>query len=60
MYRVTAIMLMFLALSGCGASQKNEWEDLDYSPVYKKAQGREFDPSYTPAGGCVDDDLGCR
>lgn len=47
-----------LVLNACASQDENPWKSIDYSPVYKKAQGREYDPGYElPAGGCVDDDL---
>jgi hypothetical protein len=58
--RHVVLMIVVLALASC-AQKRNEWEDLDYSSVYRKAGQRENDPSYTPASGsCLEDDFGCR
>jgi len=55
-YIMVATALIMLA--GC-APPHSQWDDIDYSSVYKKAQ--ENDPNYTPpiqsVVGCVDDDL---
>ncbi|MGE0754660.1 MAG: hypothetical protein AB7L92_05820 [Alphaproteobacteria bacterium] len=50
-------------LMSCAGGQKSQWDNLDYSSVYRKAgEKQEYDTGYTPSySGCVDDDLiGCE
>jgi hypothetical protein len=50
-------------LPACASQQKNQWENIDYSPVYKAYGDQGNDAGYTPPSvlGCVDDDLyNCR
>ncbi len=49
-------------LSACAGKGRSEWEDIDYSSVYKKASQRENDSGYTSGsfGSCLDDDFGCQ
>jgi hypothetical protein len=52
--------LLTALLAACaGNAAHKEWEDLDYSPVYRAYEKRENDSSYKPASivGCIDDDL---
>ena len=61
-----ALWISLSLLPGCGsggAHATNEWQNIDYSSVYRKAGQRENDSSYTQPSviGCVDDDLyNCR
>ncbi|MFO0388492.1 MAG: hypothetical protein ACK502_02060 [Alphaproteobacteria bacterium] len=61
---MTAMPLMCalsLALAACANKSRGDWEDIDYSSVYRKASQRENDSSYVPsAGGCLDADFGCQ
>lgn len=56
--------LLFLCcalLSAC--AKRNEWEDLNYSSVYRYYKQREYDAGYVPPPsiGCFDEDLyNCR
>ena len=60
MRQLLMITIMF-ALASCGGQKKNQWEDLDYSSVYRKAGERENDSGYTsPTGSCIDDDMACQ
>jgi hypothetical protein len=58
-HRQLSIFMACLIFSACGAQQHNEWEDLDYKSVYKRAQSRENDPYYEQptSFGCMDEDL---
>lgn len=58
-YRSAPLLLAALLLISCAGAQKSEWDNLDYSSVYRKAQQRgEYDTGYTPSyGSCVDDDI---
>lgn len=51
-----------LTLVSCANKGRGDWEDIDYSSVYRKANQRENDSSYTPSsGGCMlDDDFACQ
>lgn len=64
---VLTLWLSVALLSGCGngssAAAHNEWQNIDYSSVYRKAGQRENDSGYVQPSvvGCVDDDLyNCR
>lgn len=47
------------ANGGGAAGSRGQWEDIDYSKVYKAAGQRDVDSSYKlpTVAGCVDDDL---
>jgi hypothetical protein len=50
-----------LTLASCASKSRGDWEDIDYSSVYRKANQRENDSSYVPSsGGCLDADFGCQ
>ncbi len=55
------LLALSLGCSACAGGQKhNEWDDIDYTGVYKRAEKRESDSSYKlppTVRGCVDDDL---
>jgi hypothetical protein len=56
---VTAAALM---LTACYQSH-NDWENLDYTSVYRAYENRQNDMRYKPPSilGCIDDDLiNCR
>ena len=47
-------------LAGCGGkTSRSQWEDIDYTPVYRAYEGHQNDTRYTQPSiiGCVDDDL---
>ena len=52
------VMTMAAVLAAC-ASRNSEWEDLDYSSVYRAAGARDNDRNYVQPSiiGCVDEDL---
>jgi hypothetical protein len=57
------LMAVIFCFSGCARTGGNQWENLDYSKVYRENARRENDTSYvTPSVlGCTDDDLfNCR
>lgn len=51
--------LAAVLLTACGTPRSSDWQDLDYSSVYRKAKMRELDMLYTQPSeiGCLDDDL---
>lgn len=50
--------LIITAIVSACVTKKNEWQDLDYSSVYRYYQKREIDSGYTPPSmGCMDEDL---
>ena len=51
-----------LMVTACASKGRSEWDAIDYSSVYRKANQRENDSSYTPStGGCMlDDDFACQ
>lgn len=59
MARWPNILLVMCLVSACSGGKRNQWDDVDYSRVYKAYETRENDSSYTQPSitGCVDDDL---
>ena len=61
MRHLFSISLMTLCvLAGCGGkTSRSQWEDIDYTPVYRAYEGHQNDTRYTQPSiiGCVDDDL---
>lgn len=57
------ILTVSLGCSACAGGQggvrRGEWEDIDYSKVYKAAGQRDTDANYKmpTVTNCVDDDL---
>ncbi len=55
------VPILLCLLMAC-APKHNEWQDIDYSSVYRRSGERENDSGYTPPRsgsimGCVDEDL---
>lgn len=50
---------VLLLVSCAGTSRKSEWDNLDYSSVYRKAgENKEYDTNYTPSfNSCVDNEF---
>ena len=50
---------VFAACSACAENKRNEWQDIDYSKVYRNAGERQIDSTYRAPSvvGCVNDDL---
>lgn len=58
---IPLLCALSLTLVACANKGRSEWEDIDYSSVYRKANQRENDSGYTPSsGGCLDNDFGCQ
>lgn len=60
MNRGFLIAFMFVLLvPACGGAKRSEWENIDYSGVYRAYQGRENDSRYVPPknSNCLEDDL---
>jgi hypothetical protein len=57
-FRMT-MMTMAAVMAACTTSRHNEWEDLDYSAVYRAAGQRDNDRTYVQPSvlGCVNEDL---
>lgn len=54
------VCVLSLTLSSCATKSRNEWDNIDYSSVYRKANQRDNDNLYTPSTGCsLDDDFAC-
>lgn len=57
--RHISMIMVMCVLVDC-APRGNDWQNIDYSSVYRRAKGYENDSSYTPPRsvlGCVDEDL---
>jgi hypothetical protein len=52
-------MTALLLITACSGGNKNEWDKLDYSNVYRKAAQRDNDTRYSAPTvvGCLDEDL---
>lgn len=55
----TTLLAVCVLIACSGGGRHKEWEDLDYSRVYKHYGERENDPGYTQPSilNCVNDDL---
>ena len=57
------LLALFSSMACSGQRARSEWDNIDYSSVYRRAAQRENDSRYEPTGdvGCLDDDLySCR
>ena len=59
MTRSPHVLVMACFLAACAGGKRNQWDDVDYTPVYKAYESRQNDAGYTQPTitGCVDDDL---
>jgi hypothetical protein len=53
------LLTVCLLAAACAGGKRTQWDNVDYTPVYKAYGERENDPAYTQPSviGCVDDDL---
>lgn len=51
---VNLCVALIAIMVGACTTQRNEWQDLNYSSVYRRAKLRELDAFYTPPA-----DMGC-
>lgn len=58
-HRYASYIMTLCLLTACGGGQRSQWDDIDYSSVYRAYERRQNDSGYTPPSivGCVDDDL---
>ena len=59
MMRSGHVMIIVCMLTACGGNKGHQWDNIDYTPVYKAYEARENDSRYTQPNitACVDDDL---
>ena len=56
---INLCVALISVVAGACAPKNSEWQDLNYSSVYRKAKMRELDTFYTLPStiGCMDEDL---
>ncbi|MFW0776713.1 MAG: hypothetical protein ACN2B6_03215 [Rickettsiales bacterium] len=56
-YRLAGYMMTICVLASCGGS-RSQWDDIDYTPVYRAYEGRQNDAGYTAPSilSCVQED----
>ena len=56
---ISTTLAVLLAASACSGGRHSEWDNIDYSSVYRKAGESENDSGYRAPRiiGCIDEDL---
>ena len=57
-HRFAAYMMTLCIATACAGGKGNQWDELDYAPVYKAYEKRLNDSGYVMPSviGCVDED----